>query len=74
MQVLRMTELMEKPDVEIVEAATQLAVTCRLISLAVQGSRADALTRSGALAVGKVGVALIRAMHNVSLASTEPSE
>ncbi len=69
MQVLRMTEVMEKPDVEIVEATIQLASTCRRISLAIQGSRADSLARTGAQAVGQIGNALSRAMQTESKAN-----
>jgi len=61
--------VMERPDVEIVEATTQLASTCRRISLAIQGSRADALARTGAQAVGKIGNALSRAVQTESNAS-----
>ena len=62
MQVLRMTELMEKPDVELEDAAVRLAATCRRISLSIQGSRADVFARTGAQAVGKIGSALSRAV------------
>ena len=60
MQVLRMMEAMEKSDVLIAEATVQLGSSCRRVALAVQGSRADAFVRSGAVSIAKAAAALTK--------------
>ena len=60
MQVLRMMEAMDKSDGMIAEATVDLASACRAVALAVQGSRADAIVRSGATSIAKLAEALTR--------------
>lgn len=60
MQVLRMMELMDKSDQLIAEATMALAKACRQVSVAVNGSRADGLVRSGAAVIAQSGNALCR--------------
>ena len=60
MQILRMTEAMEKSDAAIVEATVQLTATCRKVTVAIHGTRADALVKSGAQAIGKTSDALCK--------------
>jgi len=62
-QVLRMTEALQKPDREILEAAAALGSTCRRIGLAVQGSRADGVVRSAAKTMGQMGETLQKLMR-----------
>lgn len=55
MQIVRMTELTEKPDDVIANAVADLAMACRRVGLAVQGSRAEAQVRASAQSIGKSG-------------------
>ena len=70
-QILRMTAAMQKSDVMITQAAVDLAVACRRMELAVQGSRADSFVRSSVSGAGKVGTALSRLV--LSAASIMPT-
>ena len=70
MQILRMTEAMQKPDRVIAEAAVDLAAACRRMELAIQGSRADAFVRSSVQGVGKVGTALAQMVLDASSSDT----
>ena len=60
MQVLRMLEAMDKSDQLIAQATIEIAKTCRQVSMAVVGSRADGLVRSSATAIDKSGSALCK--------------
>lgn len=60
MQILRMTEAMEKPDQMIGHAAVDLKSTCRKLRLAIQGSRADAVVRQSTAAVAQMGDSLAK--------------
>ncbi len=69
MQILRMTEAMQKPDLVIAEAAIDLAGACRRMELAIQGSRADSFVRSGVRGAGTVATALSQLLVDASSAN-----
>ena len=71
MQILRMTEAMAKSDEAIVEATNELVATCRKISLAIQGTRADALVKASVEAIAETGMELRKLVLNA--ASLPPS-
>ena len=60
MQILRMTEAMEKSDAAIVDATIQLTATCRKVAVAIQGTRADSVIRIGAQAISRTSDALCK--------------
>lgn len=70
MQILRMTEAMQKPDVVIAEAAIDLAAACRRMDLAIQGSRAESFVRSHVHGAGALATTLSQLLvHHASGAS-----
>ena len=70
MQILRMTEAMQKPDPVIAAAAIDLAGACRRMELAIKGSRADSFVRSSVRGAGEVGTALSQLVVHASNANS----
>ncbi|MEJ6003732.1 hypothetical protein [Paucibacter soli] len=62
MQILRMTEAMEKDAREIVAATERLGATCRAVNVAIRGSRANESVRSLVLMISRIGDTLARLM------------
>jgi hypothetical protein len=62
MQILLMSEVMEKSDQVIVRAAAELAQTCRGLTRAIQGTRADVMTRVSVKGIAAAADQLLQLM------------
>lgn len=62
-QVLRMTLVMNRPDVEVGDAAAELGVACRQIEATVMGARADHASRAAVRLMAGLGQVVTAGIH-----------